>query len=100
MKSPNRKTVSHLEELPNIGKAMARDLRLIGIQRPKDLVGKDPYQLYDELCKVTGNKHDPCVIDVFLSVVDFMNGGDAKHWWAFTDERKKYINEKKGDEDK
>jgi hypothetical protein len=32
MKNPDRKTVSRLEELPNIGKAMAADLRLIGIE--------------------------------------------------------------------
>ena len=89
MKNPDRKTLSHLEELPNIGKAMARDLRLVGIHHPKDLIGKDAYKLYDELCRVTGDKHDPCVANVFLSAVNFMEGGDAKPWWAFTAERKK-----------
>ena len=49
MKTPNRKTVSILTDLPNIGEAIARDLRLIGIQHPIDLIGKDAYQLYDEL---------------------------------------------------
>ena len=88
MKSSNRKTVSNLEDLPNIGKAMARDLRLCHIQYPQDLIGKDGYKLYDELCRKTGRRHDPCVIDVFLSAVDFMNGGDAKPWWEFTKERK------------
>ena len=53
-------------------------------------IGKDPYKLYNELCRLTGKKHDPCVIDVFLSVVDFMEGGDAKPWWEFTEERKKH----------
>jgi len=92
MKSPNRQTVSKLTDLPNIGKAMARDLRLINIQHPKDLIGKDGYQLYDELYKVTGKKHDPCVINVFLSVVDLMNGGEAnKHWWKFSAERKEHM---------
>lgn len=70
---------------------MARDLRLVNIQHPKDLNGKDAYQLYDELCKVTGKRHDPCVIDVFLSVVNFMNGGEAKPWWKFTGERKEHM---------
>jgi len=94
MKSPNRKTVSELQDLPNIGKAMARDLRAVNIQHPKDLIGKDEYQLYDELCKVTGKKHDPCVIDVFLSIVDFMNGGEAKPWWKFTAKRKEHMESK------
>jgi len=44
MKNPNRDTISHLEELPNIGKAFAVDLRLIGIRHPKDLIGKDSWQ--------------------------------------------------------
>ncbi len=91
MKNPDRKTVSQLEELPNIGKAIAADLRLVGIQRPQELIGRDPYQLYNNLCNTTGEKHDPCVIDVFLAVVDFMEGGKAKPWWKFTAERKKYM---------
>jgi len=35
MKNPDRETVSRLDELPNIGKAMADDLYLIGIDHPK-----------------------------------------------------------------
>ncbi len=91
MKNPNRETVSQLEELPNIGKAIAGDLRLVGIQQPQELIGKDPYQLYDDLCNVTGEKHDPCVLDVFLSVVDFMEGGDPAPWFKFSAERKEFM---------
>ena len=91
MKNPDRKTVSQLEELPNIGKAIAGDLRLVGIQQPRDMIGKDPYQLYDDLCNATGEKHDPCVLDVFLAVVDFMEGGEPVPWWEFTAERKKHM---------
>ena len=36
MKNPDRKTVSQLEELPSIGKAITGDLRLVGIQQPQD----------------------------------------------------------------
>jgi len=64
MKSPNRKTVSKLTDLPNIGKAMARDLNIVGIQTPKDLIGKDGYQLYDELCMSVITISD--VIDPFF----------------------------------
>ncbi len=92
MKNPDRETISHLEALPNVGKAMAEKLRLIGIDHPKKLRGKDPVALYDQLCSVTNIKHDPCVIDVFMSVVYFMENGDALPWWAFTDERKKLLN--------
>lgn len=89
MKNPERETVNCLEELPNIGDAMARDLRLIGIDHPKKLIGADPFAMYDALCSATGRIQDPCVIDVFMAAVHFMNGGDPLPWWAFTDARKK-----------
>jgi len=88
-KNPNRETVSKLEELPNIGKAMAGLLMSVDIKHPKELIGKDPFHLYDRLCTISGKKYDPCVIDVFMSVVRFMEGGEALYWWKFTDERKR-----------
>ena len=91
MKNPNRKTVTKLTDLPNIGKAIAGDLRLINIQHPQHLIGKNAYQLYDKLCKVTGKRHDPCVIDIFLAVVDFMEGAAPVPWWEYTAERKNYM---------
>jgi hypothetical protein len=93
MKISNRTTVLRLEELPNIGKAIAGDLRLIGVDSPKELIGKNPLELYVELCEKSGKRHDPCVIDVFMAVVRFMEGGDALPWWAFTEERKGMIAE-------
>ena len=89
MKNPDRATVSRLEALPNIGKAIAGDLRSIGIDHPQQLIGKDPFALYHQLCAATGHRHDPCVLDVFMSAVRFMEGGDPLPWWEFTDERKK-----------
>lgn len=44
-----------LEDLMNVGRSIAGDLRLIGIRVPKDLVGKDPYLLYDKLCRKRRN---------------------------------------------
>lgn len=78
-----------LTDLPNIGKSLAQDLELIGIDAPEKLKGKDPYELYQELCKATNARQDPCVLDVFMSVTDFMNGNEPQVWWAYTDERKK-----------
>ena len=89
MKNPDRKTVARLDELPNIGKAMADDLVLIGIDHPGKLIGKDPFELYNELCRRSEKRHDPCVIDVFMSVIHYMEGGDPLPWWSFTDERKR-----------
>lgn len=87
----SRKSLKRLTDIPNIGKAMERDLLLLGIERPADLIGRDPYQLYDELCRVMQKKHDPCVLDVFISAVRYMEGGPPKKWWEFTEERKRRL---------
>lgn len=85
-----RSKVQKLEDLPNIGKAMATDLRLIGIHSPEQLKGCNGYELYSALCRKTGVRHDPCVIDVLLSITDFMNGGKPQPWWSYTEERKRW----------
>jgi len=88
-----RESLKQLVDIPNIGKAMARSLVLLGIERPVDLIGRDPYRLYEELCRVTQKKYDPCVLDVFISAVRYMEGGPPKKWWEFTEERKRRLGE-------
>lgn len=83
-----RSKVRLLTDLPNIGKAMAADLRLLGIQEPRHLVGRSPFEMYESLCSVTGIYQDPCVIDVFISITRFMSGEAPRPWWDFTEERK------------
>lgn len=83
-----REHVRLLTDLPNIGPAMATDLRRLGISTPAQLKGRDPHALYVELCGLTGLRHDPCVLDVFMSITHFMDGGEALPWWRFTEERK------------
>lgn len=78
-----------LEDLPNVGPAIAKDLRRIGVLEPESLVGRDPFAMYDELCRVTGQRHDPCLLDVFISAVRYMEGAPAKPWWKYTAERKR-----------
>lgn len=84
-----RGNVRKLTDLPNIGKAGAADLALLGINKPGDLKGQDPFEMYERLCILTGSKHDPCVIDVFISVICFINGDEPKAWWHYTAERKR-----------
>lgn len=83
-----RERVKALTDLPNIGRAMAEDLLLLGIERPAQLKGRDPYALYAELCVATGQRQDPCVLDTFISITRFMDGGEPRPWWAYTAERK------------
>ena len=80
-----------LEDLPNIGPKMAADFRLMGITKPKQLKGRDPFALYERLCKLTGTRQDPCVLDVFIAATRFADGEAAKPWWKYTKERKRLV---------
>lgn len=84
----NEPKIVMLTDIPNIGPAMARDLTLLGIEQPDQLRGRDPYRLYEELCRITGKRQDPCVLDVFIAAVRFMEGAPARPWWHYTAERK------------
>ncbi|NNM82636.1 MAG: mitomycin resistance protein [Burkholderiales bacterium] len=84
----DRAKVRKLTDLPNVGKATADDLRLLGIHSPEQLSGECPLEMYERLCKATGHRHDPCVIDVFMSVIHFMKGEPPRPWWEFTETRK------------
>ena len=80
-----------LEDIPNVGPAVAADLRQLGITSPADLVGRDPNAMYDDLCRITGQRHDPCLLDTFIAVVRFMEGEPKKPWWKYTAERKREL---------
>lgn len=83
-----RTRVVRLTDLPNVGQSVARDLMLLGIDLPQDLAGKDPLDLYRALCRKTGTRQDPCVLDVFISLARFTAGEPARPWWSYTKERK------------
>lgn len=91
MKAKTAAQATRLEQIPNIGPRIAADFRLLGIQAPGDLKGKDPIKLYEALNRKTGQRHDSCVLDTFMAAVDFMNGGRPKPWWKFTAQRKKIL---------
>jgi Pathogenicity locus len=81
----------NLEDIPNIGPSIADDLRQLGITSPSDLLGRDPYAMYDDLCRITGQRHDPCLLDTFIAAVRFMEGEPKKPWWKYTAERKREL---------
>ena len=79
---------TELRQLPNIGPAMARMLTRLGVEYPADLRGRDPEQLFHQLCEVDGRRHDPCVLDTLTAVVDYANGAPARPWWFYSRQRK------------
>lgn len=91
MRSAGKKQPAELEELPNIGKSIAADLRAIGILHPQQLAGRDPLETYIELGGVMGHRHDPCVLYVLMSVRHFLESGESLPWWTFSGEGKKLL---------
>jgi len=85
-----------LEDLPNIGKSIAADLRVIGILHPHQLAGREPLAIYNELSNVMGHRHDPCVLYTLISARHFLDTGDALPWWKFTEQGRKIIGKMSG----
>ena len=68
---------------------MAENFGLLGIRKPTELANKHPLKLYQKMCQVSGIRQDPCVLDTYLAVIDFMNGAPARPWYFYTKNRKK-----------
>ena len=85
---------THLEDIPNVGPSIAADLCQLGISTPADLPGRDPNEMYGELCRITGQHHDPCLLDTFIAAVRYMKGEPKTPWWKYTAERKRELAER------
>ena len=70
---------------------MTADLRRLGVERPSDLVGRDPQKLYDQLERLAGAHVDRCVLYVFRSAVHYAETAqpdeepELKKWWSWKD---------------
>jgi DNA transformation protein len=82
---------TRLEDLPNIGQAIAADLRALGIDSPAQLAQLDPLSTYHALAPVMGHRADPCVLYTLLSVAHFQKTGERLPWWRFTAQGKQLL---------
>lgn len=88
-KASSPKNAFHFQQVPGVGPRVAGDFAALGLRCPHDLKGRDPYQLYETLCRKTKTRHDPCLLDTFIAAVSFMEGRGTKPWWFFTSQRKR-----------
>ena len=84
--SPDR-----LENIPNIGKSIATDLRGLGIMTPQQLAARDPLATYLALGDSMGRRHDPCVFYTLLAARHYLQSGESVPWWKFTEEGKQEL---------
>ena len=86
------KETRKLEDLYSVGPATVRDLKLLGITRVEQLAGRDARKLYDRLCKLTGKRCDPCMMDVLSAAIaqaqDPKLPEEKRRWWYWSRIRK------------
>lgn len=80
-----------LEDIPNIGKSIASDLRAIGILHPEQLGKIDPLATYHALSAHMAHRSDPCVLYTLMAARHFMECGESIPWWKFTEQGKKLL---------
>jgi len=81
-----------LRDLAGIGKSIESDLLLLGItsvDEPSQVSGDF---LYNELCRATGVRQDPCVLDTFRCAVAQVRNpalpAEQRNWWWWSQQRK------------
>ena len=91
----DRNRLKKLTDLPNVGKAVEKDLQRLGFSAPEQLTGQCPFRLFQRLGELTGEDHDPCMLDLFLSIADFLDGNPPRPWWEFTPLRKQLLSKRR-----
>lgn len=78
-----------LQQIPGVGKAVAQDLLNLGIRRISDLAGRDPEELYEQLCRYQGCRVDRCMLYTFRCAVYYasqsVHDPALLKWWNWKD---------------
>jgi Pathogenicity locus len=81
-----------LNDLVSIGPAMLRDFELLGVHSVAELARQSPQRMYARLNRVSGQRQDPCVLDVFRAAVAQARNprlpAEQCQWWYWSRRRK------------
>lgn len=88
--SKKKTTLAEFRTIPGVGKSIAEDFWNLGFRAVDELVGKDPEELYQQLCSQMDCHVDRCMLYVFRCAVYFATEKDPKpellKWWKWKDE--------------
>ncbi|HUS72521.1 MAG TPA: helix-hairpin-helix domain-containing protein [Sedimentisphaerales bacterium] len=88
MKQPSLKD---LEQIPGVGKSIARDLRDIGISSVDELKGKEAEKLYKKMCNFKASPVDRCMLYALRCAVYYASNtehdANLLKWWNWKDKR-------------
>ncbi len=81
-----------LKDLAGVGPAMLKDFEVLGVRSMSQLARRDGQRLYQELCRRTGARMDPCVEDMLVCAVAQARNPDLsagqRQWWYWSRVRK------------
>ena len=81
-----------LEDLISIEPAMLRDFEMLGIRSVAQLARQSPQRMYARLNRASGQRQDPCVMDVFCAAVAQARNprlpAEQCQWWFWSRKRK------------
>ncbi len=85
-----------LGDLISIGPAMLRDFERLKIRNVAQLARQDPQRMYERLNRASGQRQDPCVLDVFCAAVAQARNprlpAEQCQWWYWSRKRKQRNN--------
>jgi hypothetical protein len=96
MKARHWQEAKRFTDIVNVGPATSAALEKLGFGQPTDLQGQDAFDMHARLEQIERERVDPCVIDVFLAVIDFMEGAAPRPWWHYTPQRKRMVAARRG----
>lgn len=74
-----------LRTIPGVGPSLEQCLADLGIRTVPELRGRNPDHLYDDLCRLRGERMDPCVKYAFRCAVYFasheVHEPALLQWW-------------------
>ena len=89
MKKPS--SSNDLTQIPYVGNSIEKDFKRIGITMISDLKGKDPEELYSQICAAKGHQVDRCLLYVCRSSVYFAENENPDpekiKWWNWKNKK-------------
>ena len=87
-----QKEERQLKDLVSVGPAMLKDFELLGITTVAQLRRRSPQRMYQNLCRLRGQRIDPCCLDVFVAAVAQAKDPnlpiEQRQWWYWSKIRK------------
>lgn len=79
-----------LQALPGVGPSISKELKDLGFFEPADLRGRNPEEMYADLCELRGERIDRCVLYVFRCAVHSASTDEVDpellKWWNWKDQ--------------